>query len=145
MPFFKDGVITAWIPLVDVSSETGSIRYIQGSQLWPERSPYTGANIQNIEHQRDRIRSDSNNDWFETIAEMNAGSISFYHKDTLHGSAINSSAFNSSNFDRYAIAIGLLTDEAKLDTRFDDYGYRALLKDEKYCPVIYQNNSISNS
>ena len=76
---------------------------------------------------------------------MNAGSISFHHKDTLHGSAINSSAINSSDFDHYAIAIGLLTDEAQFDTRFDDYGYGALLKDEKYCPVIYQNNSISNS
>ncbi|WDE01601.1 phytanoyl-CoA dioxygenase family protein [Thalassomonas actiniarum] len=133
MPFFRDGVITAWLPLIDVNENSGAITYIRGSHQWQNAAPYLNAAIQDLGSVKSHfIRANKAYSWCEVTATMAAGGICFHHKDMIHGSSANQTPVY-----RHAIAIGLLTGQAEIDTKANDYGYRAVLDNRDFCPVIY--------
>ena len=134
MPYFLEGSLTAWIPLTDVTPESGPLIYIKGSHLWKSPSSHAGAQLQDFEEQRLSIRQEKNReDWEELVADIPRGSVCFHHSKTLHGSASN-----NSQKERIALAVGLLTDTAVFDETKPDFGYANYLSNESICPIIYE-------
>ncbi|WDE14270.1 phytanoyl-CoA dioxygenase family protein [Thalassomonas haliotis] len=134
MPFFREGVITAWLPFIEVNKDSGAITYIKGSHKWPNVAKYLNAGIQDLGNVKSHfIRANGEHPWHEVPATVAAGGIAFHHKNMIHGSRANQGAVY-----RHAIAIGLLTEQAKFDNNVNDYGYRAILGNQDYCPVIYR-------
>jgi ectoine hydroxylase-related dioxygenase (phytanoyl-CoA dioxygenase family) len=86
----SDEMITAWIPLTDVTRDMGPLTVIDGSHLW--------ASAEGLSTFRDpdapllqQLAKGSEARWRPHILEMEAGQLSFHHCRTIHGSGPNSS------------------------------------------------------
>lgn len=133
VPYFKSGVLTAWLPLTNIHSNSGPLIYVKGSHQWDIDLTYSGGHIQDMKSQKSLLRCASSEYlWQESQATIPAGGICFHHMDMLHGSDEN-----TSDEERIAIAFGLITDDATYCPDAEDFGYASILNDEKYCPVIY--------
>jgi len=134
MPYFASGVLTAWIPLTKIEKDNGSLIYITKSHQCRQPLPSSGAQIQSFSTQKKQLLDEVNNiNCKEYSVKIPLGAGCFHHKNTLHGSL-----GNTTNKDRYALAVGLLTDKAIFDKSKDDYGYGKHLDNEEICPIIYQ-------
>lgn len=81
-------LITAWIALKDVTEDNGCLEYLPGSHTWgvlPEGDLYS----HDMDALKERIVSSSNKPFSPIPAIMPAGSISFHHCLTVHGSRQN--------------------------------------------------------
>lgn len=127
MPFFSSGVLTVWIPLDDVSHKNGTLKYFKFSHLSDNNFKF-GAVDKNIIYQKEKMQIK----YDEIAVNLNLGGVSFHHNKLLHYSDVN-----SSNKSRFALAVGLMTDDIVIDHDFNDFGYSNILDDLKYCPTIY--------
>jgi len=131
MPFFNSGVLTAWIPFNDVSYENGTLNYLNSSHL-SEIDFKCGAVEKNIKYQKESLLLESGFNYNETPVNLKVGGVSFHHNKLLHYSDVN---FSSES--RYALAVGLMTDNIVVDHDFNDFGYFNILNNLKYCPTIF--------
>ncbi len=135
MPFFKKGVLTAWLPLTNVGANSGPLTVVEGSHLWDRDDYCTGGEIQSLDRQVKSLKDYYNNKtWDEKDIILDLGGVSFHSFDVLHGSYPN-----KSSLDRSVLTIGLITDSVELDEKVEDYGYSMILSDEKFCPTIYSS------
>ncbi|WP_194867047.1 phytanoyl-CoA dioxygenase family protein [Pseudoalteromonas sp. PPB1] len=134
MPFFKKGTLTAWIPLVDINSNSGPLVIIPGSHTWEPTLEHTGGEIQNMNSQVPLLQNFyKTQNWKEEQVTLPLGGISFHDFNALHGSYPNESPT-----DRIVITVGLFTDEVEFDNNVEDYGYALVINDERFCPIIYE-------
>lgn len=134
MPYFADGMLTAWIPLTDIKPASGPLTYIKGSHRWPLHNQFSGAQVQNVQGQRRALSAEyGDQDWHEIPALLPGGGISFHHQNTLHGSPEN-----TADRPRCVLTLGLLTEKARFNPDAPDYGFAAMLDNEHYSPIIYQ-------
>lgn len=136
MPYFSSGVLTAWIPLTEIVEQAGPLIYITGSHNWQNSLPSSGGQVESIKEQKEKLKLESQNEsWSEYSAVIPRGSVCFHNKDTLHGSE-----GNSTEHDRFALAVGLLTDQMTIDKNCDDFGYGENLENEDICPILYNQD-----
>lgn len=83
-------LITAWIALGDVDSENGCLEYLPGSHRWGFLSEGDLYN-HDMNALRNRIVEETGQSFEPAPAIMPAGSISFHHCLTVHGSRANTS------------------------------------------------------
>ncbi|WP_028301836.1 phytanoyl-CoA dioxygenase family protein [Oceanospirillum beijerinckii] len=133
VPFFAKNAITMWLPLTDILMNSGPITYVKESHQWETKFKYSGGHIQDINTQKALMRCECpENTWQEEYALIPAGGVCFHHMDTLHGSGEN-----HSDLERIAIAVGLVTDKTCFDDEAEDFGYAAILDDDRMCPTIF--------
>ncbi len=131
--FLEGEFLTAWMPLTDITMETGPLLYVKGSHQWDGEFQSSGGEKQDLDEQRRLMQAEyPGRPWQETPVIMKAGGISFHHKNTYHGSAIN-----YSDSARVAICFGILTDKARLVGGGNDCGVSSIIDDPDYCPVLY--------
>lgn len=133
MPFFAKGVLTVWIPMNNVSSNNGTLKYIKSSHLWSDDFNCEAANT-DVESKKNQINDRLNQSYDEVTVTLDIGGVSFHHNKLLHYSDKNTGDFN-----RCAIAVGLMTDDLLLDDKFNDFGYSKIIDDLNYCPIIYSD------
>jgi ectoine hydroxylase-related dioxygenase (phytanoyl-CoA dioxygenase family) len=131
--FLEGEFLTAWMPLTDITMESGPLLYVNGSHQWLGGFKSSGGEKQDLDEQRRLMQAQyPERQWKETPVIMNAGGISFHHKNTYHGSAVN-----YSDSARIAICFGILTDRAKLIAGESDCGVGEIIDKPEFCPVIY--------
>jgi|GEM_PF-798701 len=134
MPFFAKGSLTAWLPLNRIHDLCGPLQFIPGSHKWSADNPFSGAQIQHFDQQKQQLQQHYlEYHWQEQTSVFRPGCMSLHHQDVLHGSAENQSAIP-----RWALGIGLLVDNYQLNPNHDDHGFARILNNDFYCPVIYQ-------
>lgn len=131
MPFFKSGVLTVWVPFNDVSQENGTLRYFKSSHTEKNNFQYDAINTDIISQKMDML-SKCNDRYEEIPVKLSQGGVSFHHNKLLHYSDQNYSKET-----RYALAIGLITDDMIIDQSCFDFGYFEILNNLNYCPTIY--------
>jgi len=132
--FFKEGVVSVWLPLDRVDSNTSPLKYLNEShKLDLFEQPIMDIN-EDLNKEANRIASISKNkNWEITEAILPKGGFSIHHWDVIHASENN-----FSNKHRYALAIGLATDRVELNKDVNDYGYFSILDNPDLCPIIYK-------
>ncbi|EAQ65815.1 SnoK-like protein [Marinomonas sp. MED121] len=134
MPFFREGVLTAWLPLTDMNSINGTLRYLRSSHL--NENYNCKASDTNLTSQKKHLENYLlYNEYDDIPVNLKLGGVSFHHNKLLHYSDINASCSS-----RFALAIGLMTDNLSINSDFSDYGYLKILDNLKYCPIIYQDD-----
>ncbi|MBQ4860695.1 phytanoyl-CoA dioxygenase family protein [Pseudoalteromonas sp. MMG013] len=137
MPFFKKGVLTAWLPLNTITHNNGPLMVVNGSHKWPKTLINTGGDRQDIAEQVQLLRSYyTDHEWNEDAITLELGGISFHNFEALHGSYPN-----RTEADRSVITIGLFTEDVQLNNGVDDYGYGLILNDERFCPTIFSKET----
>ncbi|PCJ16102.1 MAG: hypothetical protein COB04_11665 [Gammaproteobacteria bacterium] len=132
LSFLEGEVLTAWIPLTDVTIDSGPLTYINGSHKWGRRYGNSGGEIQDLVAQRRMMQRDfPEREWSETPVLLKAGSISFHHKNTFHGSLVN-----TSDSDRIAICFGILTEKSQFVDGVDDCGVKEIINNPSICPIL---------
>jgi ectoine hydroxylase-related dioxygenase (phytanoyl-CoA dioxygenase family) len=128
-------IFTCWLALSDVTEEAGAMRFVPGSHTWDV--PMTGDFFrQETDLQRGEIEVPEGSAWEEVPAVLAAGSASFHHNLTFHGSGPN-----TSDGPRRSFAIHLRTENSELadlsDLPADQAAYMSYLDDPAICPVVY--------
>lgn len=133
---FKNKVLTAWIPLNNITIKAGSLIYIPKSNSFSDSIEHlTDADCKDINKQREVIKNNlpSSYDWEEVISDTNIGDLFFHDHKTIHGSNPNMTLRP-----RIAIAVGLVTDSTEFEKKHDYFGYINQLSHKEVCPVIYE-------
>ncbi|NOU49856.1 phytanoyl-CoA dioxygenase family protein [Pseudoalteromonas sp. JBTF-M23] len=133
MPFFKSGVATLWIPLVDVTPQHGALCYISGSHHLNRFETPIGAQVLNLESEATRVQACSSSQWIEKPLTLNRGAFSMHHWDLIHGSKSN-----HANVARAALSVGIYTEHLQVQASENDYGYKQILNNDFYCPVLFE-------
>ncbi len=81
-------MLTAWIPLHDVTAANGTLCVVAGSHLWPESDHVRGFNDTNFDGLDARLGRSVEKELIHPI-ELKKGEISFHHMRALHGSMPN--------------------------------------------------------
>lgn len=129
---YWDGeVFTGWVAVSDVPSASAPLRYISGSHRW---GLLAGSDFfdPDMDSTRERLSVPPGAQWVEREASMEAGSVSFHDRLTLHGSGPN-------RWDRpqYTIALHLRTERATpKNGAAEVFGFD--LEDTDRFPVIFQ-------
>lgn len=88
---YWDGeVFTAWCAVGDITTDSGPLTYISGSHKWGllEGSDFFSSDVDAV---KANLAMPEGAEWVERPARIDAGSVSFHHKRTLHGAAGNHS------------------------------------------------------
>ena len=134
IPFYNNGVMTLWIPLAVSDHQSGPLTYLRGSHKTASFEQPAGAQEQNLDLEKLKHQSSSKEvQWEEVETCVPEGGFSIHHWDLIHGSATN-----QSNQARYAISVGIATDELALIKDPWGYDYHAVLDNPFYCPILYQ-------
>ncbi|CAH9053004.1 hypothetical protein PSECIP111854_01084 [Pseudoalteromonas sp. CIP111854] len=133
MPFFKSGVATLWIPLVDVAPDTGSLCYVSQSHHLHQFETPVGAQALELEKEAMRISNTSQGQWSEHALTLNKGAFAMHHWDLIHGSKSNHSLTP-----RAALSVGVCTEHLQVKETENDYGYKQILNNDFYCPVLFE-------
>lgn len=106
IPLEADKLITAWVPLVDLSPEMGLLTFVSGSNHpkgwdFSPTNQYSGDSLEPMLSKRGLRLS--------TVGKMKVGDVSFHSSLTLHGAPVN-----ESNCLRAVVAISYYADEARI-------------------------------
>ncbi len=133
------GVITCWIPIVDVKKNSGSLEYLTSShhKNYGKRLDkfFVGKNY------RSTIKGKYKNNKIETMS-IQAGSVVFHHGNTWHGSG-----FNRTNKDRIALSIHFMDGKSKFhptikNPYFNHYKkFDSLKMEESFFPITYSKKN----
>jgi ectoine hydroxylase-related dioxygenase (phytanoyl-CoA dioxygenase family) len=130
---WEDGseLFTAWVAISDVGEETGPMRFVRGSHRWGLWEKGGDFYEQDLEGQRDAIRSPDGEAWEEATALLPPGGVSFHHCLTYHGSGPN-----VSDVPRRSFAIHMRTQNSgPIGGRRE--GLARYIDDPAICPVIF--------
>lgn len=94
-PISGDQIVSIWIPIDSVTSESSGLEFIRGSHTWPNRfkaiTPDYNSFMVNPELE-DMPDIDSNRDKYELLSwDLEPGDVLIFHPLTVHGSPGNSS------------------------------------------------------
>jgi ectoine hydroxylase-related dioxygenase (phytanoyl-CoA dioxygenase family) len=130
--WWKGEVFTAWLALTDILPDSGPMRFAQGSHKWGlNENPSFFFSEHDHTTQQNAIPKPDDATWQETPALLSAGSVSYHHPLTYHGSGPN-----HTHTPRQSFAIHLRTEKS---TPLDGNSYYTEhLDDEAFCPVIYR-------
>ncbi|MEM9709941.1 MAG: phytanoyl-CoA dioxygenase family protein [Pseudomonadota bacterium] len=84
----SNAMLTAWIPLHDVSEENGTLCVVAGSHRWDESDHVRGFNDTDFNSLESRIGRKVGGDLIHPV-NMKKGQMSFHHMRALHGSMPN--------------------------------------------------------
>ena len=90
----EDGLYTAWVALSDISSTSGPVQFIAGSNKWNAVNGFDFFD-KNIDS-RNRLLASHDESAVPLIAKR--GDVVFFHFCTLHGSMINKSSKPKKNY-----------------------------------------------
>lgn len=132
--WWKGDVFTVWLPLIDMSNETGAITYIPESQTFDGDFKIDDAYDQNMQLESNQIIKKLDSSFLNNTesAWIPKGAFSLHHKKTVHGSGCN-----ISSSDRICLAINLRTEQSSPLHEKDDLGYLKFLDNPVFSPVIY--------
>lgn len=122
-------LLTAWVALSDVTSASGPMVFVRGSQRW---GLMEGSDFFAQQDIRSSFHLPAGAAWEEVAAVLPPGGFSLHHSLTLHGSGPN-----TSGYPRRAFAIHLRTEKSRPvgDMRA---GLTEFIDDLNACPVIYR-------
>ena len=103
-------MITIWYALQDCSQYNGTLNFIRGSNNYPRFKDEGDFFSYELENERKRISSLGYN-WEEVPVILNAGSASFHHSLTIHGSYEN-----MSDSDRLSYVVHYMPGESVLQS-----------------------------
>ncbi|MEO0524815.1 MAG: phytanoyl-CoA dioxygenase family protein [Pseudomonadota bacterium] len=120
-------MLTAWIPLDDVTLWTGTLCLIDGSHKWPESEDMRGFNNPNLNAIEDHIGREIPNQLITSMA-LRKGEVSFHHMRTLHCSSPN-----RSDTPRLALAIHMQDGDNTSRPFITPSGARVVLPHDNLC------------
>ena len=123
-------LFTAWVAISEVERDCGPMRFVKGSNRWPEG---WGGDFweQDLERQKASLSAPPGFHWQEEAAILHAGGVSFHDDLTLHGSSAN-----LSGRPRRSFAIHMRTEKSAPKGGRRE-GHAKYLDDPAICPVIY--------
>ena len=130
--WWQGEVFTAWLALTDIHPNSGPMRFVHGSHKWGlNPNPSFFFSEHDHQTQQNAIPKPNKATWQEIPALLQAGSVSYHHRFTYHGSGPN-----TTTSPRRSFAIHLRTEKS---TPLDGNNYYTdHLNDEAFCPIIYQ-------
>lgn len=130
--WWQGDVFTAWLALSDIHPNSGPMRFVHGSHKWGlNPNPSFFFSEHDHQTQQNAIPKPSDATWQEVPALLPAGSVSYHHRHTYHGSGPN-----HATTPRRSFAIHLRTEKS---TPLDGNNYYTdHLNDEAFCPIIYE-------
>ncbi len=140
-------MLTAWIALVDVDEQNGCVEFVPESHKWglQDGSDFFAQDLEKLQKSIEK----SSGKPFETVpAILPAGSVSFHHCLTIHGSRPN-----LSNSPRLSLVLHLLPDGTRYQagTPADAHNSVRLLSGQDgdafagpYFPMLYKENQRAN-
>ena len=133
-PFWtNEGLFTAWIALSNVSSKSGPVRFICGSNHWDNVEGMDFFN-QNIDSQNKTLNRIHKNKKIAS-ALLKTGEISIHSSQTYH-----SSIGNKENDPRIGMVVHFCTDKAKrIKTKGENATYLDQIKNPSIAPMIYES------
>lgn len=139
--FWEGEVLTVWLALDDVGPDSGPLRYVEGSHLWPDEEKwgdaYENAYDQDLGQIRARIEQKaSSRTWREAACVLPAGGVAMHSADTLHGSGEN-----TSSAPRLGLALNVRTRGARIKPGVEHFGYATHLGHPFVCPILYSKGS----
>ncbi|OJJ15047.1 hypothetical protein BKI52_39975 [marine bacterium AO1-C] len=130
---FEGDIIIAWIALDTILEQSGCLKYITASHRQDSFPTPAGGAFQNIEQESHRLTTENPNyQWEEVNVLLPAGGVSFHHWDLIHGSGPN-----LTNKPRIGLSLGLASDNLRIKENTWDFGFKAIINDSFYCPIIY--------
>ena len=130
---YWDGeVFTVWIALSDITTESGPMVFIKGSQKIGKVLNSGDFYSHNNDDLKKKIQLEKSCTWEEVPAILPAGGFSLHHRFTIHGSYEN----NSSQ-PRRSFALHLRTNKSKPNSIRNSYTTPENLNNQRICPVIY--------
>ncbi|MFC5045131.1 phytanoyl-CoA dioxygenase family protein [Aquimarina hainanensis] len=131
---FENGTLLgAWIPISDVSDDSGTLTFLKKSHFWKQNniSPANDGMERNLKKQATIIQKEApvNYKWEETPMISKSGGLSFHHNNVWHYSQEN-----TSSEDRMSISIALFIEE-------DNQLEKLTSITNKLWPISESNNS----
>jgi ectoine hydroxylase-related dioxygenase (phytanoyl-CoA dioxygenase family) len=121
-PVKGNDVISLWVPLDSVGSDSGVVQYVKGSHRWNLQYRPVPFDTEDVESHLDSYKDfasvnydqppdiDQNRELYEILTwDMNPGDIILHHPLTIHGASGNSTLANR----RRAIAVRYTGDDAQ--------------------------------
>jgi ectoine hydroxylase-related dioxygenase (phytanoyl-CoA dioxygenase family) len=119
-------MLTAWIPLQDTDSDSGTLMVIDGSHKWPESEHIRYFNDPDLDNLSTRIKREIPEESYIPLY-LKKGQVSFHHMRLLHASGSN-----TSNIDRLALAVHLQDEENSYREAFSD-GNLIIIPHDEIC------------
>ncbi|TNZ67676.1 phytanoyl-CoA dioxygenase [Vibrio parahaemolyticus] len=94
-------MLTAWIPLTDCSTKSGTLTVIDRSHLWPQNDWMNTFNDSDLNRLEGLINSDGE-EIKKVPIEIKKGQVSYHHSRTIHGGLSN-----ETSDERIALAVHL--------------------------------------
>lgn len=133
MECFEGEIIIAWIALDTVLEQSGCLKYIRSSHRHQAFPNPTGGAYQNIEQESHRLITENPSvKWEEVGVILPAGGVSFHHWNLIHGSGPN-----VTDRPRIGLSVGLASENFRIKENTWDFGFKAIIDDSFYCPIIY--------
>lgn len=130
---FEGDIIVAWVALDEVLAPSGCLKYIKSSHRQGSFSDPIGGNFQYLEQESSRLMTKHPTEtWEEVNVILPAGGMSFHHWDLIHGSGAN-----LTNSPRIGLSLGLASENFHIKENMWDFGFKSIINDPFYCPVIY--------
>ena len=123
-------LITAWIPLQDVSLEMGPLCILESSNLWKqskELKQYFGFNCPDLDSFEEYLKL-RGKPLKKHMMTLKAGQVSFHHSDTIHCSEPN-----ISNHNRCSLTMHFQGDKNHYQTSLDDSGEPVVIGYDRLC------------
>ena len=104
-------LITAWVALSDVNIENGAMMVVPRSHRWGQ-SMKASERTMEMEKTASKVKIPKGEKWEIVHCELKAGSVSFHHAKTIHGSGPN-----QSTQPRLGLAIHMIADHVRYTTQ----------------------------
>lgn len=124
-------VFTCWLALSDVTEDAGPLRFVRGSHRWGflASGNFFAADLDGL---REKFSVPDDEEWTEVRAPMPAGTGSFHHRRTIHGSGPN-----TSTGPRRSYAVHLRTEKSR-ELGAGPAIYSEQLTDPAISPVLFE-------
>lgn len=130
-------MLTAWIPLQDVTEDMGPLTHIDQSHQWRneiELKKFFSFNNQNLESFEQYLEKNKSGSKFSPM-KLKKGQVSFHNCNTIHCSYPN-----TSNKNRLALALHLQDGENRYSPAYKDSGEKIVIGYDKICGKDTQGN-----
>lgn len=130
---FEGDIVVAWVALDEVLEPSGCLKYIKSSHCQGSFSNPIGGNFQHLEQESTRLMTKHPTEkWEEVNVILPAGGVSFHHWDLIHGSGAN-----LTDTPRIGLSLGIASQNFRIKDDKWDFGFKSIINDPFYCPVIY--------
>ena len=126
----SDQLITAWIPMQDVTVEMGPLCILESSHLWEQNQElrsYFGFNKTDL-HSFEEYMMVNKLTLKKRMMTLKAGQVSFHHANTIHCSEPN-----KSDIDRLSLSVHFQGLENNYAPAFDQHGKLIEISYDKLC------------